>query len=77
MSYIQLPDKIVDKVDQVQLNLPKDQKVKDLFAYLPYIANLKDPILQNRVEDLLKNREDLKNYQLATEFLGMTLEDGL
>ena len=35
MSYIQLPDKIVDKVDQVQLNLPKDQKVKDLFTHLP------------------------------------------
>ena len=77
MSYIQLPDKIVDKVDQVQLNLPKDQKVKDLFAHLPYIANLKDPILQNRVEDLLKNREDLQNYLLATEFLGTTLEDSL
>ena len=77
MSYIQLPDKIVDKVDQVQLNLLKDQKVKDLFAHLPYIANLKDPILQNRVEDLLKNREDLQNYLLATEFLGTTLEDSL
>ena len=77
MSYIQLPDKIVDKVDQVQLNLPKDQKVKDLFAHLPYIANLKDPILQNRVEDLLKNREDLQNYLLVTEFLGRTLQDSL
>ena len=72
-----MPDKIVDKVDQVQLNLPKDQKVKDLFTHLPYIANLKDPILQNRVEDLLKNREDLQNYLLATEFLGTTLEDSL
>ena len=77
MSYIQLPDKIVDKVDQVQLILPKDQKVKDLFAHLPYIAILKDPILQNRVEDLLKNRKDLQNYLLATEFLGRTLEDSL
>ena len=77
MSYIQLPDKIVDKVDQVQINLPKDQKAKDPFAHLPYIANLKDPLLQNRVEDLLKNREDLQNYLLATEFLGATLEDSL
>ena len=57
--------------------MPKDQKAKDLFAHLPYIANLKDPILQNRVEDLLKNREDLQNYLLATEFLGTTLEDSL
>ena len=44
---------------------------------LPYITNLKDPILQNRVEDLLKNREDLQNYLLATEYLGTTLEDSL
>ena len=77
MPYIQLPDKIVDKVEQIQLNLPKDQKAKDLFAHLPYIANLKDPILQNRVEDLLKNSEDLQNYLLATEHLGTTLEDSL
>ena len=77
MSYIQLPDTIVNKDDQVQLNLPKDQKAKDLFAHLPYIANLKDPILQNRVADLLKNREDLQNYLLATVFLGTTLEDSL
>ena len=77
MSYIQLPDKIVDKVEQIQLNLPKDQKAKDLFAHLPYIANLKDRILQNRVEDLLKNSEDLQNYLLATEHLGTTLEDSL
>ena len=77
MSYIQLPDKIVDKVEQIQLNLPKDQKAKDLFAHLPYIANLQDPILQNKVEDLLKNREDFQNYLLATEFLHKTLEDSL
>ena len=77
MSYIQLPDKIVNNAEQIQLNLPKDQKAKDLFAHLPYIANLQDPILQNRVEDLLKNREDLQKYLLATEFLGKTLEDSL
>ena len=73
MSYIQLPDKIVNKVDQIQLSLPKDQKAKDLFAHLPYIANLQDPVLQNKVEDLLKNNEDLQKYLLATEYLGKTL----
>ena len=77
MSYIQLPDKIVNKPDQIKLSLPKDQKAKDLLAHLPYIANLQDPILQNKVEDLLKNREDLQNYLLATEFLNTTLEDSL
>ena len=38
---------------------------------------MKDPILQNRVEDLLKNSEDLQNYLLTTEHLGTTLEDSL
>ena len=56
MSYIQLLDKIVNKVEQIQLILPKDQKAKDLFVHLPYIANLQDPILQNRVEDLQKKQ---------------------
>ena len=42
-----------------------------------YLANLKDPILQNRVEDLLKNREDLQKYLLATENLNNTIEESL
>ena len=67
MSYIQLPDKIVKQVDQIQLNVPKDKKTRDLFAHLSYIANLKDPILPNKVEDLLRNRSDLQDYLLATE----------
>ena len=77
MSYIQLPDKIVKHVDQIQLNVPKDKKTRDLFAHLPYIANLKDLILQNKVEDLLRNRSDLQDYLLATKHLGKTLEDSL
>ena len=52
-------------------------KAKDLFAHFPYLANLQDPILQNRVEDLLKNRADLQNYLLATEDLNKTLEESL
>ena len=77
MSYIQLPDKIHKKVGNMQLNVPKNEKAKDLFAHLPYIANLQDPILQNRVEHLLKNRTDLQNYLLATEDLNRTLEESL
>ena len=44
---------------------------------MPYLANLKDPILQNTVEDLLKNREDLQKYLLATEDLNNTIEESL
>ena len=77
MSYIQLPDSINKTVGKIQLNLPKDEKAKDLFAHLPYLANLKDPILQNRVGNLLKNREDLQKYSLATEDLNRTIEESL
>ena len=56
MSYIQLPDTIKKNVGKIQLNLPKD-----LFAHLSYLANLKDTILQNRVEKLLKNRRIFKD----------------
>ena len=77
MSYIQLPDTIKKNVGKIQLNLPKDEKAKDLFAHLPYLANLKDPILQNRIENLLKNREDLQRYLLATEDLNRTIEKSL
>ena len=77
MSYIQLPDRLKKNVGKLQLNLPKDEKTKDLFAKLLYLANLKDPILQNKVEDLLKNREDLQKYLLATEDLNRTIEESL
>ena len=52
-------------------------KAKDLLKHLPYLANLKDPIFQNKVEDLIKNREDLQKYLLATENLNKTIEESL
>ena len=45
--------------------------------HLPYLANLKDPIFQNKVENLIKNREDLQKYLLATEDLNKTIEESL
>ena len=66
MSYIQLPFGLQKKTNKIPLNLPKNEKIKDLFGSLPYIANLKDPTLQSKIENVLKNREDLQNYLLAT-----------
>ena len=48
-----------------------------MFGSLPYIANLQDPTLQNKVENILKNREDLQKYLLATEDLKDTIEESL
>ena len=77
MSYIQLPDGLKKNVSKIQLNIPKDEREKDLLEHLPYLANLKDSIFQNKVENLLKNREDLQRYLLATEDLNRTIEDSL
>ena len=77
MSYIQLPDGLKKKVSKIQLNVPKNETTEDLFATLPYLANLKDPIMQRKVEDLLKNREDFQKYLLATEDLNNTIEESL
>ena len=48
-----------------------------MFGSLPYIANLQDPTLQNKVENILKNRENLQKYLLATEDLKDTIEESL
>ena len=72
-----MSDGLKKNVGKIQLNVPKNEKAKDLFATLPYLANLKDPVLQNRVEDLLKNRKDLQKYLLATEDLNNTIEESL
>ena len=65
MSYIQLRDGLKKNVGKIQLNLPKDEKARDLLEHLPYLTNLKDPILPNRVENLLKNREDLQKVSTS------------
>ena len=77
MSYIQLPEGLKKNVGHIQLNIPKDEKARDLLEHLPYLAHLKDLIFQNKVENLLKNREDLQTYLLATEDLNRTIEDSL
>ena len=77
MSYIQLPEGLKKTVGKIQFNIPKDEKARDLLEHLPYLANLKDPIFQNKVKNLLKNREDIQAYLLATEDLNRTIEDSL
>ena len=71
MSYIQLLDDLKKKTDKIQLSLPKNEKIKDLFGSLPYTT------LQNKVENILKNREDLQKYLLATDDLKDTIDESL
>ena len=77
MSYYQLPDELNYDTPKIQLNVPSDEKGKDLAKHLPYLAQIEDPIFQNRVEDLINNDEDLQSYLFATEDLNRSLEDSL
>ena len=77
MAYYQLPDTINKNIPTIKLNLPPDEKARDLMEHLSYLAQMQDPIFQNKVEDLIKNREDLQAYLLATEDLDRTLDESL
>ena len=59
MSYIQLPYGLVKKCKQIQFNLPKNYEESQYIKRLTYISK-KDPYFNNKVLDLLRNREDLK-----------------
>ena len=37
-------------VGKTQLNVPKNEKAKDLFKHLPYLANLQDPIFKTELK---------------------------
>ena len=75
MSYYQLPDELNYDTPKIQLHVPSDEKGKDLAKHLPYLAQINDPIFQNKVEDLINSDEDLQSYLFATEDLNRSLED--
>ena len=77
MSFYQLPDELRRDIPKLQLNIASDEKGKDSVKHLPYLAQLEDPIFQNKVEDLINNDEDLQSYLFATEDLNRSLEDSL
>ena len=77
MPFYQLPDELCQDIPKLQLNIASDEKGKDLVKHLPYLAQLEDPIFQNKVADLINNDEDLQSYLFATEDLNRSLEDSL
>ena len=77
MSYFQLPDTINKDIPTIQLNIPPDEKAKDLIKHLPYLAQIEDTIFQNKVEDLIGNDEELQSYLFATEDLNRTVDESL
>ena len=65
MSYIQLPYGLVKKSKEILFNLPKNYEESQYIKRLPYISD-KGPDFNNKVLDLLRNREDLNKWLLLT-----------
>ena len=65
MSYIQLPYGYVRNNKQVQFNLPSDYEESQYYKEVPYLTN-QNPAVENNLLNLLRKREDLRKWLLAT-----------
>ena len=74
MSYIQLPYGYVEKNKEVQFNLPSNFEES---SYLSKVFHLMrtDPAVENDFINLIKNRDDLKKWLLATSDFGNEIQD--
>ena len=64
------------KSKQIQFNLPKNYGESQYIKRLPCITN-KGPDFNNKVLDLLRNREDFEKWFLATSDYGNELQEDL
>ena len=69
MLCIQLPYGFVKNNKQVQFNLPSDYEESQYYKEVPFVTN-KNPAVENNLLNLLRNREDLKKWLLATSDYG-------
>ena len=76
MSYIQLPYGFVKNNKQVQFNLPSDYEESQYYKEVPHITN-ESPAVKNNLLNLLRNREDLKKWLLATSYYGNEIQEDL
>ena len=76
MSYIQLPYGYVKNNKQVQFNLPSDYEESQYYKEVPHITN-ESPAVKNNLLNLLRNREDLKKWLLATSDYGNEIQEDL
>ena len=76
MLYIQLPYGYVKINKQIQFNLPKGYEEEQYIKDVPYITN-QDPAVKINLLNLIRNREDLKKWLLATGPFGNEIQDDL
>ena len=76
MSSIQLPYGFVNKPKQIRFDLPKNFEESYYFDKAPYLTN-HTPEVENKLINLIKNRDDLKKWLLATSPFGEEIEQNL
>ena len=76
MLYIQLPYGFVKNDKQIQYNLPSDYEESQYYKEVPFITS-EIPALKNNLLNLLRNREDLKKWLLATSDYVNEIQDDL
>ena len=76
MSYIQLPYGYVNEQKQIQFNLPSNYKESFYLDKVPYLTT-KNPMVENNLINLIKNRDDLKRWLLATGDYGAEIQENL
>ena len=76
MLYIQLPYGFVKNNKQIQFNLPSDFEESQYYKEVPFITN-ESPSVKNNFLNLLRNRDDLKKWLLATSDYGNEIQEDL
>ena len=76
MSHIQLPYCYVNKEKQIRFNLPNNYDESFYIDKVPYLTN-ENPTVQNKLINLMKNRDSLKKWLLATSDYRAEIEQNL
>ena len=76
MSHIQLPYGYVNKQKQIRFDLPKNFEESFYLEKTPYLTN-QNPTVENKLINLIKNRDDLKRWLLATSDYGAEIAQNL
>ena len=76
MSYFQLPYGYVENNKQVQFNLPNNYEESFYFEKAPYLTN-QNPAVENNLINLIRNRDDLKKWLLATSNYGNKIQQDI
>ena len=76
MSRIQLPYGYVNKEKQIRFDLPNNYEESFYIDKVPYLTT-KNPAVESKLINLIKIREDLKKWLLATSDYGAKIEQNL